>query len=311
MYTQYGGQGYGTGTGYERRELRSSAFPYNLRTGYETGGGMGAYGERSERGGSPSGYGQGPGWNERWQQERNRWDDRERREDRERWGARDRDREEWGREWGGQGFSGREGGWGGYGSYDRERGGPYERERSYDRPWDEQRNRGAGSPAQEWSGNWSGGPGYRAYGTYGSYPGYRGGVVGSQPGVHPQDRSATRDWSRPGPHAGRGPKGWQRSDERIREDVSERLADHPDIDASEIEVQVNNGEVTLSGTVDQRLNKRLAEDIAEGVSGVRDVHNQIRVHRGVWGSIKDTFTGESDEDTKRGASPPMHTITPK
>jgi hypothetical protein len=83
-----------------------------------------------------------------------------------------------------------------------------------------------------------------------------------------------------GRHAGRGPKGWQRSDDRIREDVNERLTDHPHIDASEIEVQVQNGEVTLSGTVEDRHAKRLAEDIADSVSGVRDVHNQIRVHQG-------------------------------
>jgi hypothetical protein len=80
-----------------------------------------------------------------------------------------------------------------------------------------------------------------------------------------------------GRYAGRGPKGWQRSDDRIREDVNERLTDHPQIDASEIEVQVQNCDVTLTGTVDDRRAKRLAEDIADSVSGVRDVHNQLRV----------------------------------
>ena len=80
-----------------------------------------------------------------------------------------------------------------------------------------------------------------------------------------------------GPHTGRGPKGYQRGDERIHEDVSERLMDDGRIDASEIEVQVTNGEVTLTGTVDHRRTKRLAEDIAESVRGVRDVHNQLRV----------------------------------
>jgi osmotically-inducible protein OsmY len=83
-----------------------------------------------------------------------------------------------------------------------------------------------------------------------------------------------------GRFSGRGPKGWQRSDERIREDVSERLADHPDVDASEIEVTVKGGEVTLTGTVDERHAKRIAEDVAESVSGVREVHNQIRVQHG-------------------------------
>jgi hypothetical protein len=82
---------------------------------------------------------------------------------------------------------------------------------------------------------------------------------------------------RRGQHAGRGPKGYKRSDERIREDVNERLTDHPELDASEIEVSVEDGIVTLSGTVDDRRDKRLAEDIAESVSGVQDVTNNIRV----------------------------------
>jgi len=82
-----------------------------------------------------------------------------------------------------------------------------------------------------------------------------------------------------GRYSGRGPKGWKRSDERIREDVSERLADHPEIDASEIEVNVNNGEVILTGTIEDRRTKRLAEDIAESVSGVGEVHNQLRVQQ--------------------------------
>jgi hypothetical protein len=83
-----------------------------------------------------------------------------------------------------------------------------------------------------------------------------------------------------GRFAGRGPKGWHRPDDRIREDVNERLTDHPHVDASELEVSVQNGEVTLTGTVEERHAKRLAEDIAESVSGVRDVHNQIRVQTG-------------------------------
>ncbi len=80
-------------------------------------------------------------------------------------------------------------------------------------------------------------------------------------------------------HAGRGPKGWTRPDERIYEDVSEQLSRHREIDARDIVVTVANGEITLTGTVDQRRTKRLAEDIAEGVSGVTDVHNQIRLRR--------------------------------
>jgi hypothetical protein len=77
--------------------------------------------------------------------------------------------------------------------------------------------------------------------------------------------------------AGRGPKGYKRSDDRICEDVCELLTRHPDVDASDIEVKVTDREVMLTGTVDDRYAKRLAEDIAEQVSGVAEVHNQIRV----------------------------------
>lgn len=80
-------------------------------------------------------------------------------------------------------------------------------------------------------------------------------------------------------HSGKGPKNYARSDERIREDVCECLTYHPNVDASEIDVMVKDGEVTLTGTVVDRGSKRLAEDITEDVRGVRDVHNQLRVVR--------------------------------
>src|SRR5205085_11361201 len=51
-----------------------------------------------------------------------------------------------------------------------------------------------------------------------------------------------QSWQRRGQHTGRGPKGYTRSDDRIMEDVCERLTQHGNIDASEITVQVNNGE---------------------------------------------------------------------
>jgi len=76
---------------------------------------------------------------------------------------------------------------------------------------------------------------------------------------------------------GKGPKGYRRSDERIREDVCDLLSDDPRIDASNLEVAVKECEVTLSGTVNSRYDKRLVEDLAEGISGVKDVHNTVRV----------------------------------
>jgi hypothetical protein len=87
-----------------------------------------------------------------------------------------------------------------------------------------------------------------------------------------------------GPYAGRGPRGYRRSDERIREDVIDRLIRESWLDATDIEVQVRDGEVTLSGAVDDRRQKRLAVDLAESVSGVTNVFNQIRIGRRVWES---------------------------
>ncbi|NOT76014.1 MAG: BON domain-containing protein [Cyclobacteriaceae bacterium] len=78
-------------------------------------------------------------------------------------------------------------------------------------------------------------------------------------------------------HRGKGPKGYKRSDERITEDVNDRLSDDQHIDASNIEVSVEKGEVTLKGTVSRREEKRHAEDIIESISGVTNVENKIRV----------------------------------
>jgi osmotically-inducible protein OsmY len=80
-------------------------------------------------------------------------------------------------------------------------------------------------------------------------------------------------------HRGRGPRSYTRSDDRIREDVNDRLTDDPHVDASEIEVAVSNREVTLTGTVNSRFEKRHAEDLAESVSGVTHVQNNLRVQQ--------------------------------
>jgi hypothetical protein len=77
----------------------------------------------------------------------------------------------------------------------------------------------------------------------------------------------------------RGPKGYKRSDERIHDEVCERIA-RSGVDADEVEVKVENGEVTLTGTVGMREHKWRLESIADDVWGVEDVHNQLRIHRG-------------------------------
>jgi hypothetical protein len=75
----------------------------------------------------------------------------------------------------------------------------------------------------------------------------------------------------------RGPKSYRRSDQRILEDVNDRLWDQWDIDASDIEIEVNHGEVYLNGLVDTRWAKRYTETVVDHVAGVKDVHNSLQV----------------------------------
>ena len=78
---------------------------------------------------------------------------------------------------------------------------------------------------------------------------------------------------------GLGPKNYARSDARIHEDICDELTEDPVLDASDIEVKVANGEVTLAGTVETREAKRRAEDDADQIIGVRHVQNNLRVEQ--------------------------------
>lgn len=90
-----------------------------------------------------------------------------------------------------------------------------------------------------------------------------------------QDRSGTFEM---GGYFGKGPKGWKRSPERIKEDVSEALWRNPRVDASEIDVTIENDNcVCLRGTVNSREAKREAENCVENLSGVEDVRNELRI----------------------------------
>jgi osmotically-inducible protein OsmY len=96
---------------------------------------------------------------------------------------------------------------------------------------------------------------------------------GGRPGDEPR-RAYGRGEGR---FRGRGPRNYRRSDERLREEVCDRLTDNEWLDASDVEVNVVAGEVILTGMVDSRYAKRLAENIAESVSGVANVQNNLRV----------------------------------
>jgi hypothetical protein len=119
-------------------------------------------------------------------------------------------------------------------------------------------------------------PGYGSFGAERGYnQGGHGGLGAYQRGYEPgsYERMLER-MERRGP--GRPPRGYQRSDDRIREDICERLMEGP-VDVGDVEVTVRDGEVTLSGTVEERWEKRAIEDIAAHVRGVHDVHNRVRV----------------------------------
>lgn len=90
-------------------------------------------------------------------------------------------------------------------------------------------------------------------------------------------RTAESNYYQVHDNRGKGPRNYKRSDERIKEIVCDLLTDHPYVDASEIEVDVKDSEVTLSGTVSDKYAKRLAENLAENITGVSQVENRLRV----------------------------------
>jgi len=201
-----------------------------------------------------------------------------------------RGRDRWGQQWRWPDEENRSqyAGMGGEGHY-QDQGGEYG-------GWNESRY--GGSP------NWWGGEPYgserwgpdyeRRYGSdnnrwYGtSYGGQRSRSMGQQPAGY-GDRArfgygseyygtSPERWDMPpGRHSGKGPRDYRRSDEAIRDDACRLLTQHGDVDASDLNVSVLDGVVTLSGTVDDRGQKRAAEDALDGVWGVCDINNQIRV----------------------------------
>ncbi len=96
-------------------------------------------------------------------------------------------------------------------------------------------------------------------------------------GPSESERGAWTTNTQAGQHRGKGPRGYTRSDERIKEMVCEVLTEDAHIDASGIDVDVKSGEVILSGMVPDRRTKRMAEDALEGIGGIKDVTNQLKV----------------------------------
>jgi len=129
--------------------------------------------------------------------------------------------------------------------------------------------------------------------------------VASWFGDEEAERRRDMDARRQGDFRGRGPKSYTRSDDRIREDINDGLTDDYWLDAGDIDVDVNSGEVILSGTVDSRGDKRRAEDIAEGISGVKNVENRLRVNdyqRSAWGSMTGEYNNERSRSDYSGGN---------
>jgi hypothetical protein len=101
---------------------------------------------------------------------------------------------------------------------------------------------------------------------------------------------------------GKGPRGYVRSDERIREDVCDLLSFNDELDATDITVTVAKGEVTLEGSVSDRHSKRLADDIADSVNGVIDVHNRLHANKPLMQEVGDKIMGRDTESTGHAGS---------
>lgn len=195
-------------------------------------------------------------------------------------------------------------------TYDRDRGGRWEapdlnRERDFGRSdryanVDEGMSYGSRTFENRPSGYPRARESYR--GTSGYETGRGAGSFGSWGRLEDSRRmSSSPDWES-GPYVGRGPRGYQRSDERIREEICERLTRHGRIDASDIEIRVAGGEVTLEGSVNDRDSKRLAEDVTESVFGVKDVTNHIKVYREEYQPVGTTGRREVGERPRTGES---------
>jgi osmotically-inducible protein OsmY len=86
-------------------------------------------------------------------------------------------------------------------------------------------------------------------------------------------------WKISGPHTGKGPRGYHHSDARVLEEICDRLMQHGQLDARQIQVQVEDGQVTLEGYVQNGHAKYIAQETAAQVPGAIDIHNHLRIRQ--------------------------------
>ncbi len=146
-----------------------------------------------------------------------------------------------------------------------------------------------------YSGQSMSGRGYGSQYRSGSSTGYGSGGYGSssgyQLGTHQGDTGFQRSYR------GMGPQDYKRPDDRIRDDVYERLTDSHEIDARGIMVEVNQGNVTLTGSVPERQMRYAAEDLVEACMGVSNINNQLKVQAPQSTSGTSSGTGASATST--------------
>jgi len=113
---------------------------------------------------------------------------------------------------------------------------------------------------------------------------WRHGPTGPTPPVMPESSRLVEPMVPPhrvrASYRGLGPRGYVRSDQRIYEDICDRLTENPFIDASDTAVSVHHRTVTLTGSVDNVLAMHQAEEIAREVAGVADLRNYLNVSGG-------------------------------
>lgn len=179
------------------------------------------------------------------------------------------------------------------------------------------------------------GPGRSGYSAHGGYAAH-GGMHGPGPqqgpggrvGTAPQDMPPSAGYDThggPGPdaysrggaqpqqtptgsagagmrQARRWPRGYQRSDERIKEDIYERLLERGDLEAEEVTVIVEGGCVRLEGSVPRRAMKHAVEDLVDDCPGVKDIDNRLRVTQPTGGGSSDRGGGASGSGNVTGGS---------
>ena len=83
----------------------------------------------------------------------------------------------------------------------------------------------------------------------------------------------------PQKHYGKGPQGWMHSDQRMYNDVCAALAFSHEVDATDINVNVEDSCVSLNGSVFDHEMKAAATECVENVFGVSEVKNELRILR--------------------------------